>query len=360
MNESMEPQIKVLVVDDSPVARELIIHILSSDPGIQVIGTAINGEDAIEATKHLSPDVITMDIHMPKMDGCEATRWIMETHPTPIVIVTGSPGANEVSGAMQVIEAGALAVVKKPTVSSHPDDQADVFGFIQTVKLMSEVKVVRRRAFPRREIVQPAQVELERASEIQVVAIGASTGGPPVLQTILSKLPGNFPVPVLIVQHMAAGFIDGFVEWLGQTSSMPVRAATHGESLLPGHVYIAPDGFQMKPDRYGRISLARGETKNGLCPSVSYLFRSVADIFGKNAVGILLTGMGKDGAEELRLMKEKGAITIAQDKESSVVHGMPGEAINLDAAMYVLAPEKIAAVLSGLVNNKLKMRVVNL
>lgn len=356
MNESMEPQIKVLVVDDSQVARELFIHILSSDPRIQIIGTASNGEEAIVATKHLSPDVITMDIHMPEMDGYEATRRIMETHPTPIVIVTGSADAKKISIEMQVIEAGALAVVQKPKGLGHPDDQAGVTRFIQTVKLMSEVKVVRRRAFPIREIVQPAQVKLELPSEIQLVAIGASTGGPPVLKTILSKLPRNFPTPVLIVQHMTAGFREGFVEWLRQTSSLPIHIAIHGESLLPGHVYLAPDGFQMKPDRFGRISLATDETKNGLCPSVSYLFCSVADVFGKNAVGILLTGMGKDGAEELKLMKEKGAITIAQDKESSVVHGMPGEAIKLDAAMYVLTPEKIAAVLSGLANNKLKMR----
>lgn len=360
MNEYTKPQIKVLVVDDSPVARELLVHILNSDPKIQIIGTASNGEEAIVASKDLSPDVITMDIHMPKMDGYEATRKIMEIHPTPIIIVTGSPSVKEISMAMRVIEAGALAVVQKPGGLCHPDYQADVSRFIQTVKLMSEVKVVRRRAFPRRETVQPAEVKLERPSEIQVVAIGASTGGPPVIQTILSKLPKKFPTPVLIVQHIATGFIEGFVEWLGQTSSLPVHVATHGEYILPGHVYFAPDGFQMKPDRYGRISLARGENGNGLCPSVSYLFRSVADVFGKNAVGILLTGMGKDGAEELKLMKEKGAITIAQDKESSVVHGMPGEAIKLDAAMYVLAPEKIAAVLSGLVNNKLETRVVNL
>lgn len=358
MNEYTEPRIKVLVVDDSPVARELLVHILSSDPKIQIIGTASNGEEAIVAAKHLSPDVITMDIHMPKMDGYEATRRIMEIHPTPIVIVTGSASIEEISVAMRAIDAGALAVVQKPGGSGHPDYQAEVSRFIQMVKLMSEVKVVRRRAFPGRETVRLAEVKLELPSEIQLVAIGASTGGPPLLQTILSKLPKNFPIPVLIVQHMAAGFIEGFVEWLRQTSSLPVHVATHGEYILPGHVYLAPDGFVMKPDRYGRISLARGET--GLCPSVSYLFRSVAEVFGKNAVGILLTGMGKDGAYELRLMKEKGAITIAQDLESSVVHGMPGEAINLDAAMYVLPPEKIIAFLSGLVNNKSEMRGVNL
>lgn len=351
MSESLDPQIKVLVVDDSPVARELLVHILSSDPKIQIIGTANNGEDAIAATKQLSPDVITMDIHMPKMDGYEATRKIMEIHPVPIVIVTGSANAKEVSMAMHVIEAGALAVVQKPRGSGHPDYQADISRFIQTVKLMSEVKVVRRRAFPERKTLHPPEVKLERTSEIQLVAIGASTGGPPVLQTILSRLPKNFPVPVLVVQHMAAGFMQGFVEWLNQTSSLPVHVATHGEYILSGHIYFAPDGFQMKVDKGRRISLARDENDNGLCPSVSYLFRSVAEVFGKNAIGILLTGMGKDGAEELRFMKEKGAITMAQDKESSVVHGMPGEAINLDAVMYVLPPEKIAAALINLGKN---------
>lgn len=351
-----KPQIKVLVVDDSWVARELLVHILSSDPKIRIIGTASNGEEAIVAAKDLSPDVITMDIHMPKMDGYEATRRIMEIHPVPIVIVTGSVSVKEISVAMRGIEAGALAVVQKPRGLGYPDYEADVSDFIQTVKLMSEVKVIKRRAFPRRETVQPAEVKLERFSEIQLVAIGASTGGPPVLQTILSKLPKNFPSPVLIVQHMAAGFMEGFVEWLGQTSSLPVHVATDREYILPGHVYFAPDGFQMIADMGRRISLARGKTENGLRPSVSYLFRSVAEVFGKNAVGILLTGMGKDGAEELKLMKEKGAITIAQDKESSVVHGMPGEAINLGAAMYVLPPEKIITFLSGLVNNKSEMR----
>jgi two-component system chemotaxis response regulator CheB len=354
-----KPLIKVLVVDDSPVARELLVHILSSDPGIRIIGTASDGEEAIVAAKNLSPDVITMDIHMPKMDGYDATRMIMEILPTPIVIVTGSASVEEVSVAMRAIEAGALAVLKKPKGLGHPDYQADVSRFIQMVKLMSEVKVVKRKAFPGREPVRLAEVKLELPSEIKLVAIGASTGGPPLLQTILSKLPKNFHIPVLIVQHMAAGFMEGFVEWLGQTSSLPVHVATHGEFILPGHVYLAPDGFAMKPDSYGRISLARGETDGGLCPSVSCLFRSVADVFGRNAVGILLTGMGKDGAYELGLMKEKGAITIAQDLESSIVHGMPGEAIKLDAAMYVFPPEKIIAFLSGLVN-KSEMRVVNL
>lgn len=349
----MNKNVNVLVVDDSPVARELLIHILNSDPEIHVIGTAIDGEDAVEATKRLLPDVITMDIHMPKMNGYEATRRIMEENPVPIVIVTASTGGKEVSMAMRVIEAGAVALVQKPVCAGHPSYQVDTSMIIQTVKIMSEIKLVRRRTYQRRETSTMVDIKMQHPSEIDIVAIGASTGGPPVLQTLLSKLPKDFPIPVLIVQHMAAGFMGGFVEWLGHSCSLPIHIASNGESILPGHVYIAPDGFQMKPNRNGRISLTCDGPVNGVRPSVSYMFLSVANIYGKNAAGILLTGMGKDGAEELKLMKEKGAITIAQDKESCAVYGMPGEAVSLNAAMYVFPPEKIAIVLSSLVNIKL-------
>lgn len=344
----MKKKINVLVVDDSSVARELLVHILSSDPQIQVIGIATNGEEAIEAVRSFSPDVITMDIHMPKMDGYEATRKIMETRPVPIIIVTGSTGIKEVSMAMRVIEAGAVALAKKPAGIGHADHQADASILINTVKLMSEVKVVKRRAPREREIIRAKDLKLKRLQEIQIVAIGASTGGPPVLQTILSRLPNNFTIPILIVQHMAVGFLKSFAQWLGETSSRPVHVASQGERILPGHVYLAPDGFQMKPESYRRLALCADEPVNGLRPSVSYLFRHVALVFGENAVGILLTGMGKDGARELKLMKDEGAITIAQDKESCAVYGMPYEAVNLNAASYVLTPEKIAEVLSSL------------
>jgi two-component system chemotaxis response regulator CheB len=191
-------------------------------------------------------------------------------------------------------------------------------------------------------------------AKIRVVVIGASTGGPPALQTILAGLPKDFPAPVLIVQHMAAGFIAGFAEWLAQSVSLLVHVAAQGEPILPGHVYIAPDDYQMKVERGGKIVLTRDAPENGLRPSVSYLFRSIAETYGCDAIAGLLTGMGRDGAEELRLLKERGAVTFAQDKDSSVVHGMPGEAIRLDAAMFILPPDKIAAVLANVANNRNK------
>jgi two-component system chemotaxis response regulator CheB len=346
------PPIKVLIVEDSPVAQEFLTYMLTSDPSIQVVGVAHNGAEAIEAVKVKHPDVVTMDIHMPVMDGFEATRRIMETVPTPIVIVSGSTGAGEVGGTFRAIEAGALAVVRRPPGIKHEEFEAGSRELIQTVKLMSEVRVVKRipRVFkvdvPERPVLSPP---LQRTAGIQAIAIGASTGGPPVLKDILSGLPQGFPVPVLIVQHIAQGFVKGFAEWLSGASRFPVSVASQGELLAPGHGYVAPDGFHMGLGNGPTIALSDHAPENHLRPSVSYLFRSVAQVLGPAAVGVLLTGMGRDGAEELKVMKEKGAITIAQDEESSVVHGMPGEAIKLGAATYVLPPEGITALLVELV-----------
>jgi two-component system chemotaxis response regulator CheB len=196
---------------------------------------------------------------------------------------------------------------------------------------------------------RPAEVGLAReAAKVRVVAVGASTGGPPALQTILAALPKDFPAPLVIVQHMAAGFVRGFIDWLAQSSSLPIHLPTHGEIMLPGRVYVAPDEHQIKVEHGAKLALTKDEPENGLRPSVSYLFRSVAEVYGCDAVAVLLTGMGRDGAGELRRLKEKGALTIAQDKDSSVVHGMPGEAILLDAATHVLSPAGIAAVLAAL------------
>jgi two-component system chemotaxis response regulator CheB len=349
---SPRPPIKVFIVEDSPVVRELLTYILSSDPDIKVIGTAGNGEEAVKAIRDKKPDIVTMDINMPKMDGFEATKIIMETTPTPIVIVSASWDPKEVEKTFRAIEVGALTAVRKPVGVTHPDYESQAKELIRTVKLMSEIKVIRRRskitlqknipAIPA--VNEPAPV----ITDIKVVAIGASTGGPLAIETILSGLPKDFRAPLLIVQHIAQGFVQGFANWLANSCRFPVRIAKQHEFPLPGHAYIAPDDVHMGVDAGGRIVLVKSEPENGLRPSVSYLFRSVAEVFGKNIVGVLLTGMGRDGAYELKMIKDKGAMTIAQDKESSVVHGMPGEAIRLGAAMHVLAPSSIAAMLADL------------
>jgi len=345
--------IRVLVVDDSKVVQEFLAHVLASDPAIQVIGIAGDGEEALEAAKQKRPDVITMDIHMPKLDGFEATRAIMEAAPTPIVIVTGSLRTKELATSFHAMEAGALAVVLRPPGIGHPEHEAAAGELIRTVKLMSEIKVVKRHPAARARSLPPARIEVPKAAtEIKAIAIGASTGGPPVLQQILAGLPRDLPVPVLMVQHIAAGFTKGFAEWLSGTTRFPVHIALHGEYPLPGHGYIAPDGFHLGIGNGLRIVLSDHAPENGLRPSVAYLFRSVLQTLGPRAAGVLLTGMGRDGAAELKEMKDRGAVTIVQDKESSAVHGMPGEAVALNAHTYALPPDKIAALLGTLAGGR--------
>ncbi|MBU0474483.1 MAG: chemotaxis-specific protein-glutamate methyltransferase CheB [Bacteroidetes bacterium] len=344
--------IKVLIAEDSPVMQQLLIHAISSDPIFKIVGIANNGEEAIEAVKRVNPDIIAMDWQMPKLDGKEATRIIMQTNPTPIVIVTGSIAAKDVAFSFSMIEAGALAIVKKPPSVDHPDYKKDTHELIKILKLMSEVKMVRRTLRTTKEF-SLAKSSIEEAiwkeTAIQAVVIGASTGGPLVLQKILSGLSKNIPVPILIVQHISQDFTEGFVEWLRNTTNFPLHIASNGERLLPGHGYVAPDDFHMGVEAGPKIILSKHELENNLRPSVAFLFRTAAHVFSSRAVGIILTGMGRDGAEELKLMRDKGAITFAQDKESSVVHGMPGEAIKLNAAMHILSPENITKALIALI-----------
>jgi two-component system, chemotaxis family, protein-glutamate methylesterase/glutaminase len=340
-----EQKVQVLIVDDSSSVRMLLGHILDSDPRIQVIGTANNGREALEFVRRKIPDLILMDILMPEMDGFEATRRIMETQPVPIVICTGN--AREAGPLFRLMEAGAVACVEKPIGTEHKDFEEMVANLLQTVILMSQVKVVRRwRRHEKPNGATAPVLALERApAAVEVIGIGASTGGPPVLQTILAGLPKDFPVPILVVQHIASGFLAGLADWLNQTTGLQVHIAAYGIQPLPGHVYLAADDFHMGVGAGVRLVLSKEEPDNGLRPSVGYLFRSLAEVCGRNAVGVLLTGMGRDGAEQLKLMKDRGAFTIAQDRETSVVHGMPGEAIALNAATCVLPADKIAQAL---------------
>ena len=344
--------IRVLIVEDSAVTRELLAHILGSDLAIQVVGKARDGREALQLVQHLEPNVVTMDISMPGMDGYEATRRIMETHPVPIVIVSVVVNAREVATTFRALEAGALAAVQKPMGIGHPDYEETAKALVQTVKLMSEVKVVKRWPQHRKEWLSAAPVVEDElpSGNIEIIAMGASTGGPTVLQTILSGLPGDLPAPVFIVQHIAPGFVHGFAESLALSCKLPVLVPAQGEAMQPGRVYLAPDGVHMGVGKGGRIDLMSEAPIDGMRPSISYLFRSVADVFGPGAVGVLLTGMGKDGAEGLKAMKEKGAVTIAQDEESCVVFGMPAEAIRLGAATYVLSPDRIASTLIRIMN----------
>lgn len=336
--------IRALVVDDSPTVREFLGHVLG-EAGIEIVGEAADGAQAVALAARLRPDVITMDISLPVMDGFAATRAIMASTPTPIVIVSAHWSPEEVAKTFDALGAGALAILEKPRAGA-PDFPWQLEQLVSTVKLMAGVKLARRPRpvdLPRK--VKPAQPGRSRR---ELVAVGASTGGPQTLKTILSGLPKGFPAPIVVVQHISQGFLPGLVRWLGQSCKLNVCIAAHGQIMEPGTIYFAPDDRHLLVARDKTLRLSGAPPDGTLRPSVARLFRSVAECLGGRAVGVLLTGMGRDGAAELGLMREHGAVTIVQDERTSIVHGMPKEAIRLGAAMHVLPQEEIADMLVGL------------
>ena len=330
-----EPPTRVLVVEDSPTARALLVHILGSDPEIQVVGEARDGVEGVELTRKLRPHVVTMDIKMPRMDGFQATKEIMITAPTPIVVVTGCLDDGELEVSMHALRAGALTVLAKPPGLESPDHDRAARELVTTVKAMAQVKVVRHwrpRSSP--EISLPPAAR--RGSPRRAVAIAASTGGPAALQHLLGELPADFPAPLLVVQHITPGFVGGLAAWLNTICDFQVRVAVNGEVLHRGTVYLAPDGHHLGVTSRGTIALSTEPPVGGFRPSGSSLFESVAAAYGASAVAVILTGMGDDGVKGLRAIRQTGGQIIAQDEESCVVFGMPGAAIAAELPDLVL------------------------
>lgn len=362
--------IRVLIAEDSPVARELLVSILQSAPGIQVVGTARNGAEAVRLTQRLKPDIITMDVHMPELDGIAATRQIMAETPRPIVMLSASLEKNRRNLTITALQAGALLVTEKPGLNDPPEMHEIL---IHQLKLMVEVKVVRRwgNGEQRGAHIQPASLRTEGPlrttgqpaltkpvepkrngqAEIQLVAMAASTGGPGVLAKLLSELPADFPAPILIVQHISAGFGAGLAAWLNQQTPLEVRLARLGDEPQAGQVLLAPDNYHMQLNRQGLVGLNQMPPEYGLRPSANVLFHSVAQVYGATALGIILTGMGSDGAAGLRAMRQAGALTLAQDKDSCVVFGMPAVAIELGAVEQILSPAQIGAAVKSLIHS---------
>ena len=342
--------IRVLVAEDSAVTREYLVHLLDGDPALEVIGQARDGQEAVELAEGLRPDVIVMDIEMPRMDGYEATRRIMEHAPTPIVTVSAHSSELE-ARAFEALRAGALVLLNKPSGPGSPDSAASALRLVETVKLMADVKVVRRWA-ANGPVRQPPPSRIGATRRIRIVAIGASAGGPPAVAEILAGLPAGLPCPILLVQHIAPGFAGGLAEWLGRSTPLDVKLAENDEPARGGTVYVAPDGVHLGIEDNGRIRLTTDAETDGFRPSATYLLRSLARSYGAAAVGVLLTGMGRDGAAGLLELRERGGVTIAQDKESSVVFGMPMEAIRLGAAEYVLPPKRISEAITTLLDGR--------
>ena len=352
--------IDVLIVEDSALLRRHLAHLLEGDGAFRVVGQVSSGEEACAFLGRHVASVVTMDIHMPGMGGFEATRRIMESTPVPIVIVSACWEPEDVEETFRAMEAGAVSIVSTP----KGDVLEGVEEFLNTVRQAAEAQVKRLR--PRRRDPAPKEVPELREGPIshgggtptssrkesppfRAVAMGASTGGPLAVQQILAELPRTFSLPVLMVQHITRGFFEGYVRWLNETSALPVSLAQEGEKTLPGRVYLAPEGYHMGVRTGGVVVLSQDPPEHGVRPSVSWLFRSLIRVYGAATLGVLLTGMGADGAEELRMLREKGGVTFAQDRESSVVWGMPGEAVRRGGAVYVLPPRSIASTLVELV-----------
>ena len=337
--------INVLIVDDSLTTREYVKYLIDQDPDLRLAGAAKNGREALELVAATRPDVVIMDIKMPGMDGYKATQAIMETHPVPIIVHSSLVAPEQTQNIFKAMQAGAVAVAQKPPGLGSPEAKPLVEKLLRTIKLMSEVKVVRRIPRKQKKRSVSASDKNRGAAEsaaIELIAIGASTGGPPVLQQIFRDLPPDFPLPILVVQHIAAGFLAGMVEWLSRETSLSLKIPGTGEALLPGRIYFAPEEGNMSLSDNGRILISPSAGQGQLKRPVSHLFSSVAAYCGARAIGILLTGMGNDGAAGLKEMKLRGAETLVQDRETATVFGMPEEAIKLDAAKYVLAPDEIA------------------
>jgi two-component system chemotaxis response regulator CheB len=347
--------IRVLVVDDSPTARALLVEILRGDPEIEVVGEAKDGLEAVEQTIKLRPDLVTMDVRMPRLDGFAATKEIMIVAPTPIVIVTASLEPREVEVAMQSLRTGALAALRKPPGPRSAGFEEAARRLVTTVKAMAHVKVVRHwRPLGGAADQVPATKEQRRApapgpaSSLprpfrQVVALAASTGGPAALHRLLSQLPGDFAAPVLVVQHNSQGFMNGLVSWLNGSCDLSVKIAEQGEALQPHTVYVAPDDRHLGVSAQAVVTLSAAPPVGQFRPSGTFLFESAARAFGPSLVAVILTGMGDDGVEGLRAVRQAGGRVIAQDQASSVVWGMPGAAVAAGLADEVLPLDMIPA-----------------
>jgi two-component system chemotaxis response regulator CheB len=339
-------RISVVIVDDSLVAREMLAQILGSDPAIEVVGQAKDGKEGTEMVARLRPDLVTMDIHMPNMDGLAAVEHIMAYTPTPILVVSSSVYGAGTGRAFDALKLGALEVMKKPEPRDWEDLERIGRDIIRRVKMLSRVKVIThlsgRKHVGRRPIAPAAAPAPGARRGPLLVAIGSSTGGPSALMTVLCALPPGFPVPILIAQHIAEGFIPGLVEWLGGGCKIRVVAAEDGAEPLAGTAYLAPTGRNLEFDG-AAMRFVKPSHGQLYIPSADTLFHSVADSLKSRAVGVILTGMGNDGAKGLKDMYDSGAPTIAQDEETSTVWGMPRAAAELGAASAVLPISAVGA-----------------
>ena len=343
----------VLLVDDSPIVLSILQRLLSRSPEIKVVGTAADGRKALELIPSLNPDVICTDLYMPVMDGLEFTREVLAHYPRPILVVSGAvePGSPNI---FRLLQAGAIDVYLKPRNILNVDMDKLSYELASKIRILAGVHVFRRKNNENEAPVTklaPEPVVMPRPQvPVRIVVIGASTGGPQALHEILAHLSASFPVPIVCVQHIGSNFLSEMVTWLAEVSPLPVRKAVQGETPQAGTVYFAPEEAHLEFDDDGRFTLSLAAPVDGNRPSVTITMCAAARCYGNSAMGVLLTGMGCDGAKGMASIAAAGGITIAQDEASSVVYGMPKQAVELDAVKYILPLEQIATALKVMLN----------
>lgn len=342
--------IRVLLVDDSPIAIELIRRMLATAPEIQVVGSASDGVDALALIPQVRPDVICTDLHMPKMDGLELTREVMARHPLPILVLSISVQAEQEHNIFQMLEAGALDILAKPRGGMESDFGVTAHDLITKIRILAGVKVIGKRRVQVAATTKPIPPSMLglMTTPPRIVGIGASTGGPQALEQVLGQLPADFPLPLLCVQHIAEGFMQGLVAWLAGCCRIRVCTADEGAQPLAGTAYFPPDNRHLEIDDGGVFRCSSALSLAGHRPSIDIAFASLARRYDATAVGVLLTGMGQDGAQGMLDIARAGGLTIAQDEASSVVFGMPRRAIELGAARHVLPLDQIGPALCAL------------
>lgn len=341
--------IRVLIVEDSALQASMIKETLEEDPEISVIGITSNGEEAVQLTAKLKPNVITMDIHLDSdsIDGLEATKQIMAFTPTPILVLSQSTIHHNTEKAFLALSYGAVDVMGKESIGLPSPTYQNTSLLAEAIKTISKIKVV-SHPLAKLERIKEKQAKEENANFFKsqgyhkIVGIASSTGGPQALQEVLKDLPSNFQAPILIVQHISPGFSGGLVEWLQHYTSLKINLAKHGDAIQISNVYLAPTGQHMKLNSLGKIELVDTPPVSGERPSGTVLLESIAHYAKEMAIGVILTGMGRDGAAGIQLIYNKGGQTIAQDEASSVVYGMPKAAVDLGGVTKILPLQQIA------------------
>ncbi|MGB5960912.1 MAG: chemotaxis protein CheB [Coleofasciculaceae cyanobacterium] len=336
---------KVVLVEDSPVALEILQRLLNSSPEVDVVGVARDGIEGLEVITRTRPDVICTDLLMENMDGLELTKRVMAADPRPILVISNFVRKTDVDNVFRLLQAGAADVFPKPMTDSPTDYEKLRNALVTKIKVLSNMKVSQRRqqlptttpksANPGR---FSAQGIMTNVSRLKIITIGASTGALPAIQKILSQLPSNFPLPIICTVHVSQGVLSGLVNWLSAECALTAKIAEVGEFPLPGVVYFAPDKYNLELDSNGKFLYTNCPTDSKHCPSITVTFQSLARCYGKATAGILLTGIGRDGAEGLSSIASAGGLTIGQDG----AFGMVKEAIALNAVQQLLAIEQIA------------------